>query len=70
MAEQNNELLLNNHQPHLPRSMPLLEANAIFVQTPGDRQGCEYGRGRGKGHGHDHGHGRYNSWHCNGYRHS
>ena len=58
VAEQNNELLLKNHQPHPTRSMTLLEANVISVSNHrrGRGHGHYYGRGRGRGHG------CHNSW--------
>ena len=45
MVEQNNELLLKNHQSCPTGSMSLYEANATFVETLGHKQGCGYGRG-------------------------
>ena len=33
MVEQNNELLLKNHQSHPTKSMSFPEVNATFVQT-------------------------------------
>ena len=45
MAEQNNELLLKNHQSRPVGSMSLPEANATSVQTLGHGQGRGYGRG-------------------------
>ena len=63
LAEQNNELLLKNHQSHPTGSIPLLEANAtIQVNRRGRRRGHEYyeqGQGRGRG--------RYNSWNRGNY---
>ena len=44
VAEQNNELLLKNHQSRPIESIPLPEANAT-IQV--NRRGC----GRGRGHG-------------------
>ena len=44
--------------------MPLLEANATYVQTLGHGQGRGYGRGRGCGHGR--GRGKHNSSHRSG----
>ena len=41
-VEQNNELLLKNHQLHPIGSITLLEANAILVSN--------HRRGRGRGH--------------------
>ena len=48
VAEQNNELLLKNHQSCLTISISLLEANAI-IQT--NRCGCRYFYGRGYSRG-------------------
>ena len=39
VAEQNNELLLKNHQSRLIESMSLPEANATSVQTLGHGEG-------------------------------
>ena len=49
VAEQNNELLMRNHQSHPTGSEPFPEVNAISSQTRGRGQG--QGRGRGHGHG-------------------
>ena len=62
MVEQNNELLLKNHQSRPTGFMSLPEANATYVQTLGHEQGQGRGRGRGRGRGH----GRHNSFHCSG----
>ena len=64
MAEQNNELLLKNHQSRPIESMSLPEANATSVQTLQHGQGRGYGRGRGCGHGR--GRGKHNSSHRSG----
>ena len=50
VAEQNNELLLKNHQSRPTRSLSLLEAIAI-IQTNkrGHERGYFYGRGQGQG---------------------
>ncbi|WJZ90041.1 hypothetical protein VitviT2T_009217 [Vitis vinifera] len=45
VAEQNNELLMRNHQSRPTGSEPFPEVNAISSQTRGR------GRGRGRGHG-------------------
>ena len=62
VAEQNNELLLKNHQSHPTGSMTLPKANAISISNHrrghGHRQ--YYGRGRG-------GHGHHNSWNRNSH---
>ena len=47
MAEQNNELLLKNHQSRPTGSMPLSKANATSIQTLGHGQGQGRGYGRG-----------------------
>ena len=64
MAEQNNKLLVKNHQSRPTGSMSLPKANATFVQTLGHGQGRGYGRGRGCGHGR--GRGKHNSSHRSG----
>ena len=62
IAEQNNELLLKNHQSRLTGSIPLLEANAtIEVNRRGHGY---YGQGRGRGRG------RYNFWNRGNYNQS
>ena len=43
MAEQNNDLLLKNHQSRPTGSMSLPEANTTYVQTLGHGQGRGYG---------------------------
>ena len=62
ITEQNNELLLKNHQSRPAGSMSLLETNATSVQTLGHEQGQGRGRGRGRGRGH----GKHNSSHRSG----
>ena len=49
VAEQNNELLIRNHQSRPTGSKPFLKVNAISSQTCGRGRG--QGRGRGCGHG-------------------
>ncbi|GAV87723.1 UBN2 domain-containing protein, partial [Cephalotus follicularis] len=49
IAEQNNELLLQNHESRLTGSAPLPEVNAISSDFRGRERGC--GRGHGRGHG-------------------
>ncbi|KAL6313570.1 hypothetical protein AAG906_006937 [Vitis piasezkii] len=46
VTEQNNELLMRNHQSHPTRSEPFPEVNAISSQTRGRGQGRGHGRGR------------------------
>ncbi|KAL0326219.1 UNVERIFIED_CONTAM: hypothetical protein Sradi_5191200 [Sesamum radiatum] len=69
VAEENNQLLLNNHHTRPTGSKPLPEnsaalpeANATFSRKGSGRyhgspQGHSYGRGRGRGHG-----GRGRAW--------
>ena len=62
VAEQNNELLLKNHQSRPTGSIPLPEANTT-IQV--NRRGHGYyGQGRGRGRG------RYNSWNRGNYNQS
>ena len=64
VAEQNNELLLKNHQSRPTESIPLPEANAtIQVNRRWNGHGY-YGQGRGRGHG------CYNSWNRGNYNQS
>ena len=65
VAEQNNELLLKNHQSRPTGSIPLPEANATI-------QVNRCGRGRGHGHrqGRGRGRGRYNSYNQDDYNQS
>lgn len=55
VAEQNNELLMRNHQSRPTGSEPFPKVNAISSQTRG--------RGRGRGRGHGRGHGRNPRYH-------
>ena len=59
VVEQNNELLLKNHQSHHTGSMTLPEANAILVSN--------HKRGRCWGQYYGHGRGRHNSWNRNSH---
>ena len=66
VGEQNDELLLKNHQSRPIGSIPLPEANAII-------QVNRHGRGRGHGYygqGRGRGLGRYNSWNRGNYNQS
>ena len=47
VVEQNNELLMRNHESLPTRSEPFPEVNAISSQT----HGCGRGQGCGRGHG-------------------
>ena len=49
MVEQNNELLMKNHQSRPTRTEPFPEVNAISSQTNG--RGRSHGRGRGRDRG-------------------
>ncbi|GAV84328.1 UBN2 domain-containing protein, partial [Cephalotus follicularis] len=51
IAEQNNELLLQNHESRLTGSVPLPEVNATSsdFRGQGRGRGREHGRGRGSG---------------------
>ena len=49
VAEQNNELLMKNHQSHLTGIEPFPKVNVISSQTNG--RGCSNGRGQGRGRG-------------------
>ncbi|XP_054786877.1 uncharacterized protein LOC129293067 [Prosopis cineraria] len=54
MAEQNNELLMKNHESRLTGSTPFLEVNAVTNESAwgyGRGRGHSHGRGRGRGHG-------------------
>ena len=64
VAEQNNELLLKNHQSCPTRSMSLLEVNATSIQTLRHGQWRGYGRGQGRGCGQ--GRDKHNSSHRSG----
>ncbi|XP_021975561.1 uncharacterized protein LOC110870692 [Helianthus annuus] len=55
VAEQNNKLLLQNHQARPVDASPLPEANAANYQSG-------RGRGGGRGRGRDRGRGRSNTW--------
>ena len=63
IAEQNNELLLKNHQSSLIGSISLPEANST-IQT--NRRGCGYFYGRGRGRSR----GSYISWNQGDYNQS
>ena len=68
VAEQNNELLLKNHQSRSTRSIPLPEVNAT-IQV--NRRGHGHGHGHGYyGQGRGRGRGRYNSWNRGNYNQS
>ena len=54
VAEQNNQLLLNNHESRPTGSAPLPEACAASASVPAVQKansGPKFGRGRGRGHG-------------------
>ncbi|GKE86090.1 putative reverse transcriptase domain-containing protein [Tanacetum coccineum] len=59
VAEQNNELLMKNHESRPTGSAPLSEANvATYNQSGGRGRGSDHGRGRGRGRGHGRGYER------------
>ena len=58
VAEQNNELLMRNHQSRPTGSSPFPEANATSFKG---------GRGRGRGSGRSRGRGRNNVWRRDGH---
>ena len=66
VAQQNNEMLLKNHQSRPTGFIPLPEANAtIHVNKRGRGRGHGYyGQGRGRSRG------RYNSWNRGNYNQS
>ena len=55
MAEQNNELLMKNHEAHPTGSAPFPEVNAVTYHP---YNGQSRGRGHGRGRGHSRGRGR------------
>ncbi|KAL0307555.1 UNVERIFIED_CONTAM: hypothetical protein Sangu_3023000 [Sesamum angustifolium] len=74
IAEENNQLLLNNHHTRPTGSKPFLENSAALPEANitssrkgrgGHSYGRGHGRGRGRGcsrgHGHGHGNGRENN---------
>ena len=66
MAEQNNELLMKNHQS-CPTGIELFpEVNAISSQINGRGRSHGHGRGRGRGHGKN---SRYHGTHGNNSTH-
>jgi hypothetical protein len=48
VAEQNNEILMKNHQSHPISSKPFLEVNGTFVQKTRKNQGYRYGKNKWK----------------------
>ncbi|XP_048501465.1 uncharacterized protein LOC125497814 [Beta vulgaris subsp. vulgaris] len=58
VAEQNNELLMKNHESRPTGSAPFPEANATSHNGKGKYQANNSGRGRGRGYGHGRGRGR------------
>ena len=51
MAEQNNELLMKNHEARLTGSFPFPELNVTAYRPHNQIQGQGRGRGRGRGRG-------------------
>ncbi|GKA76909.1 retrovirus-related pol polyprotein from transposon TNT 1-94 [Tanacetum coccineum] len=64
VAEQNNELLMKNHETRPTGTAPLSEANATTYDdhNRGRGRGYDRGRGRGRGHGFGRGFGRGRSF--------
>ena len=64
VAEQNNELLLKNHEVRPAGSTPFPEANATMYDH-GQTMGCGHGRGCGRNRGRifSHGHGGHGNGH-------
>ena len=54
VVEQNNELLMKNHQSRLIGSKSFPEVNVIFSQTHGRGRGRVHSRGRGRGQNSQH----------------
>ena len=68
VAEQNNKLLMKNHQSRPTGTKPFPKVNAISSQTNG--RGRRHGRGRGRGRGRGHGrNSRYHGTHGNNSTH-
>ncbi|XP_074374151.1 uncharacterized protein LOC141714535 [Apium graveolens] len=61
VAEQNNKLLMKNHEYHPPGSSPFPEMNAA---TYSFGRGCGRGCGRGRGHGRGRGNQLRNNYPC------
>ncbi|XP_031105306.1 uncharacterized protein LOC116010169 [Ipomoea triloba] len=57
VAEQNNELLMKNHEARPTGSIPFPEANGVSYNNENTR-GRGRGRGRGQNHGYNPGHGQ------------
>ncbi|XP_073137092.1 uncharacterized protein [Henckelia pumila] len=55
MAEQNNELLMKNHEIRPTRANPFPEVNAAMHNEKRKQNKTEFGRGHGRGHGHGRG---------------
>ncbi|XP_024164970.1 uncharacterized protein LOC112172038 [Rosa chinensis] len=65
VAEQNNELLMKNHQSRPTGSQPFPEANAIITSGYGNRCGGRHGKACNRGH--RRGQGRQNGQALGGY---
>ena len=66
MAEQNNELLMKNHQSCPTGTEPFLEVNVISSHTNGRGRSHGHGCGRGSGRGRN---SRYHGTHGNNSTH-
>jgi len=58
VAEQNNELLMKNHETRPSGSNPSPEVNASRYDNQNSGSGRDRGHGRRCGHGRGYGHGR------------
>ncbi|XP_062119375.1 uncharacterized protein LOC133833133 [Humulus lupulus] len=68
VAEQNNELLMKNHESRPTGCVPLPEANATISDNSSRGRGCGHNQSHGCGHGYNQScdRGRNNVWHRNG----
>ncbi|XP_039128431.1 uncharacterized protein LOC120264674 [Dioscorea cayenensis subsp. rotundata] len=57
VAEQNNELLMKNHESRPTGSAPFPEVNVMTYENSKRGRGRTHGRGRGRGRGRGHGRG-------------
>ena len=69
MVEQNNELLMKNHEARPTGSTPFPEVNVTAYQPHNQMQGRGRGRGRRRGRGHSCRFGNHSGHSKNSYRH-
>ncbi|XP_062099926.1 uncharacterized protein LOC133805788 [Humulus lupulus] len=67
VAEQNNELLMKNHESRPTGSAPFHEVNAITSDNRGRGHDHNQSHSRGHGRGRRHSKGRSDVWQCGGY---